>query len=123
MQQDTFTARVAALTLAIALLGLIAVVALLAYNGKDVPAVLTGALGLVLGGLLPSPITKAVQPSGAVNVAMPAVVHLHPEDIAKIRSVPAPRARAQKGEVGCAALAVGLVLLAAVVVLIVWAVN
>lgn len=65
---DTFTSRVAAIALAVGFLGLIGVIALLAWDNKDVPAVLAGALGLVLGGLLPSPITKQTQPPGDVNV-------------------------------------------------------
>lgn len=118
MTPDTFTARVAVLTLAIALLGLIAAISVLAHEGKEVPAVLAGALGLVLGGLLPSPITKAGPPAPDINVNNAAVdPEVTAAAVARRLQAAKRTGRAQKGEVGCALALFGLV------VLILWLVG
>lgn len=99
---DTFTSRVAAIALAVGFLGLIGVIALLAWDSKDVPAVLAGALGLVLGGLLPSPITKQAPTPGNVNVHTTTIDPQATADAVAKRlqvAVPPARGRSSKGSV------------------------
>lgn len=121
MTQDTFTQRVAAVGLVVALLAIIGGVIYLAANDKTVESALTGALGLIVGALLPSPISKSVAVPPDVNIT---TTGPDPEAtaMAVARRLQAPkRGRGQAGEMGCMGFVVaaaGLVVLA----LIVWAI-
>lgn len=119
MQQDTFTARVATVALAVATLALIGGCIYLAARELDIPAELAGPLGLALGALLPSPVTKAGPPAPDVNVNQ---VAADPEVTARAvaAKLQAPRGRGQKGEAGCATLFILALAAIGVVALLVW---